>query len=77
MEPVISGNLYQKISDHLPNFAIFNNVKPKKNKEYVRKRSCKNLDPVQFQSDLLELILHKIVNIDNLPKHMIILIRCS
>ena len=64
IEPVISGNLYQKISDHLPNFAIFNNVKPKKSKEYVRKRCSKNFDPVTFQSDLTELILHKIVNID-------------
>ena len=68
IEPVISGNLYQKISDHLPNFAIFNNVKPKKSKEYVRKRCTKNFDPVVFQNDLLELILHKIVNIDDFTK---------
>ena len=31
VKPVISGNLYQTLSDHMPNFAIYNNVKqPKK-----------------------------------------------
>ena len=64
IEPVISGNLYQKVSDHLPNFAIFNNSKPHKKKEFVKKRCSKNFDPIKFQKDLLELILYKIVNIN-------------
>ena len=64
LEPVISGNLYQKISDHLPNFVIINNSKPQKKKEFVKKRCPKNFDPIEFQNDLLQLILHKIVNFD-------------
>ena len=63
IEPVTSGNLYQKISDHLPNFVIFNNTKTKKKKEFVKKRCPKpNFDLANFQTDLLELILYKIVN---------------
>ena len=69
IEPVTSGNLYQKISDHLPNFVIFNNTKSKKKKEFVKKRCAKpNFDLVKFQTDLLELILHKIVNFDDFYK---------
>ena len=69
IEPVSSGNLYQKISDHLPNFAIFNNSKSKKKKEFVKKRCQKpNFDLTRFQTDLLELILHKIVNIEDFYK---------
>ena len=36
IEPVTSGNLYQKISDHLPNFVILNNTKTQKKKEFVK-----------------------------------------
>ena len=69
IEPVTSGNLYQKISDHLPNFAIFNNTKPQKKKEFVKKRCAKpNFDLARFQTDLLELILHKIVNFEDFDK---------
>ena len=64
IEPVISGNLYQKISDHMPNFAIFNKTKPAKKKEYIKKRCAKNFDQNKFQDELLELIMHKIVNLD-------------
>ena len=64
IEPVISGNLHQKVSDHMPNFAIFDNSKQKKEKEFVQKRWAKNFDPVKFENDLLQLILHKIINID-------------
>ena len=69
IEPVTSGNLYQKISDHLPNFVIFNNIKTKKKKEFVKKRCPKpNFDIARFQTDLLELILYKIVNFDEFYK---------
>ena len=49
----------------MPNFAIYNNVKQPKKREFVKKRSAKNLDPVAFQNDLLQLILYKIINLDN------------
>ena len=69
IEPVTSGNLYQKISDHLPNFAIFNNTKYQKKKEFVKKRCTKpNFELAKFQNDLLELILYKIVNIEEFYK---------
>ena len=70
IEPVSSGNLYQKVSDHLPSFVIFNNCKSqKKKKEFVKKRCPKpNFDLTKFQADLLELILHKIVNFDEFYK---------
>ena len=69
IEPVTSGNLYQKISDHLPNFAIFNNSKTQKKKEFVKKRCKKpNFDLAKFQNDLLELILYKIVNFEDFYK---------
>ena len=69
VEPVTSGNFYQKITDHLPNFVIFNNTRPQKQKEFVKKRCPKpNFDIAKFQTDLLELILHKIVNFDEFHK---------
>ena len=69
VEPVTSGNFYQKITDHLPNFVIFNNTRPQKQKEFVKKRCPKpNFDIAKFQTDLLELILHKIVNFDEFYK---------
>ena len=69
IEPVVSGNLYQKLSDHLPNFAILNNAKTQKKKEFVKKRCPKpNFDIARFQTDLLELILYRIVNYDDFYK---------
>ena len=69
IEPVTSGNLYQKISDHLPNFVIFNNIKSQKKKEFVKKRCPKpNFDLAKLQNDLLQLILYKIVNFDDFYK---------
>ena len=69
IEPVTSGNLYHTISEHLPNFVIFNNTKSQKKKEFVKKRCPKpNFDLARFQTDLLKLILHKIVNFDEFYK---------
>ena len=63
-EPVISGNLYQTVSDHMPNFAIYDNARQPKKKEFVKRRSTKNVDLLAFQNDLLQLIQYKIVNLD-------------
>ena len=64
-EAVISGNFYQTVSDHMPNFAIYDNAKQPKKKEYTKRRSTKNVDLVAFQNDLLQLIMYRIVNLDN------------
>ena len=64
-EAVISGNLYQTVSDHMPNFVIYDHAKQPKKKEFIKRRSTKNVDLAAFQNDLLHLILYKIVNIDN------------
>ena len=65
VEAVISGNLYQSVSDHMPNFVIYDKSKQPKTKKFVKRRSTKNIDIPAFQNDLLQMILYKIVNIDN------------
>ena len=64
-EAVISGNLYQTVSDHMPNFVIYDRAKQPKKKEFIKRRSTKTVDLAAFQNDLLQLILNKIVNLDN------------
>ena len=64
-EAVISGNLYQTVSDHMPNFVIYDKAKQKKKKEFIKRRSTKNIDIPAFQNDLLQLIMYKIVNLEN------------
>ena len=63
-EPVISGNLYQTVSDHMPNFVIYDKAKQIKKKAFTKRRSTKNVDLLAFQNDLLQLIMYKIVNLD-------------
>ena len=65
VESVISGNLYQSVSDHMPNFVIYDKSKQQKTKKFVKRRSTKNIDIPAFQNDLLQMILYTIVNIDN------------
>ena len=65
VEPVISGNLYQTVSDHMPNFVIYDKTKQSKKKKIIKRRSTKNIDIPAFQNDLLQLIMYKLVNIDN------------
>ena len=65
VEAVISGNLYQTVSDHMPNFVIYDKSQQPKTKKFIKRRSTKNTDIPAFQNDLLQLILYKIVNIDN------------
>ena len=52
IETCSSGNLYEKISDHLPSFVIIDNVKNKFKPKSVKRRNMKNFDTDQFQSDL-------------------------
>jgi hypothetical protein len=63
-EPVISGNLYQTVSDHMPNFVIYDNAKQAKKRVFTKRRSTKNVDILAFQNDLLQLIMYKIINLD-------------
>ena len=63
-EPVISGNLYQTVSDHMPNFVIYDKAKQIKKRVFTKRRSTKNVDLLAFQNDLLQLIMYKIVNLD-------------
>ena len=68
VEAVISGNLYQTVPDHMPNFAIYDKSQQPKTKKFIKRRSTKNTDIPAFQNDLLQLIMYKIVNIDNFEK---------
>ena len=48
----------------MPNFVIFDKAKQPKKKEFIKRRSTKNVDLQAFQNDLLQLIMYKIVNLD-------------
>ena len=52
----ISGNILDKISDHLPNFVIFENIKSKPKPKPIKRRNMKLSDEVKFQADLLLLL---------------------
>ena len=56
VEKCISGNILDKISDHLPNFVIFENVKKKTIPNKVKRRNMKNSDELKYQADLLLLL---------------------
>ena len=56
---VISGNLLDKLSDHMPNFAIFNELKIKKNKDRRRIRDFSKFDKNKYQNDLKAISLEK------------------
>ena len=49
----------------MPNFAIYDKFQKPKTKKIIKRRSTKNTDIPAFQNDLLQLILYKVVNIDN------------
>ena len=56
VEKCISGNILNKISDHLPKFVIFENVKTKQKPNKFRRRNMKNSDESKYQADLLLLL---------------------
>ena len=56
VEKCISGNILDKISDHLPNFVIFENIKSKPKPTKFKRRNMKNSDESKYQADLLLLL---------------------
>ena len=64
VEKCISGNILDKISDHLPNFVIIENVKKKTIPKKVKRRNMKNSDEVKYQADLLLLLREILGNPD-------------
>ena len=66
VEKCISGNLFEKISDHMPNFVIFENAKDKPKRKITLKRDTKNFDAIKFQEDLRNKILTDITNYENI-----------
>ena len=50
-----SGNLYEEITDHLPNLLMIENVCSNKRKENNKTRNLKIFDQVKYQEDLKEL----------------------
>ena len=65
IENTISGNLFDKISDHMPNFVIIENVKTKAEKKPIKRRDLKNFDTNKFQANLLDSILPEIEKVVN------------
>ena len=59
VENCISGNILDKISDHLPNFVIIENVKSKPKQKPIKRRNMKNSNELNYQADLL-LLLRKL-----------------
>ena len=56
VEKCISGNILDKISDHLPNFVIFETIKDKPKPKYTKRRNMKYSDELKYQADLLLLL---------------------
>ena len=65
IENTISGNLFDKISDHMPNFVIIENVKTSAKKKPIKRRDLKNFDKNKFQADLIHSILPEIEDVVN------------
>jgi hypothetical protein len=64
LETCISGNLYEKISDHLPSFVMIKTVKTRPKPKAIKRRSMKHFDSGNFQADLL-LVLRELHNPNN------------
>ena len=71
IENVISGNLFEKISDHMPNFVIIENVKYNNRNKTVKRRDMKTFDQTKFEADLRNSILHEITVTNNIKKHTV------
>ena len=65
VETCSSGNLFEKISDHLPNFVIIDSIKNKPKPKCVKRRNMKNFDTLKFQADLNNSLLQQIPTIDD------------
>ena len=56
VEKCVSGNIFDKISDHLPNFVMIENVKSKPKLKSFKRRNMKKSNDLNFQADLLLLL---------------------
>ena len=52
LDTCFSGNLFEKISDHLPSFVIIKTVKNKPKPNTIKRRNMKNFKIENFQADL-------------------------
>ena len=52
LDTCLSGNLFEKISDHLPNFVIIKSIKMKPKLNTIKRRNMKNFKTENFQADL-------------------------
>ena len=57
IETCVSGNLFDKITDHLPSFVIVSNVKNRPKPKIIQRRNMKNFDPLEYQIEL-DAVLH-------------------
>ena len=64
VEACISGNIFDKITDHLPSFVIVENVKNKPKRSTIKRRNMKNSDELKYQADLLLLLRELLGNSD-------------
>ena len=64
IETCISGNRFEKNSDHLPSFVIVETVKGKSKPKYIKRRNMKNFNIDHFQADL-NLILEERLKFDD------------
>ena len=51
---IISGNLFDKISDHLSNFVVIKDINNKQTKRKVKIRDMKNFNQDKYLEDLKE-----------------------
>ena len=64
---VYSGNIIDKISDHMPNFAIINNIFHKKRNQKIMVRDMSHFNEIIYKKDLellkrLDILKQKTVN---------------
>ena len=62
---IVSGNLYNKISDHMPNFIIAENVATAHCKVNRKVRDSKNANAEQYALDIQQIDISHILNISN------------
>ena len=63
VEKCISGNLFDKISDHLPSFVIFENTKCKPKPNKFKRRNMKKSDESSYQADLFLLLTSQEIDV--------------
>ena len=56
LDKCISGNILDKISDHLPSFVIFENIKSKPKPKQIKRRNMNYSNELNYQADLYLLL---------------------